>query len=90
MKLNSAVGSKLILYADDILLYRPVISDEDLTQLQQDINAVHNWTTQHGLLLNNQGSSNHKISECDPTHPLSFKPTNPHCGTFQVPRRHYL
>ena len=38
-------GTKLILYAGDILLYRPVISDNDLTQLQQDINAVHNMVS---------------------------------------------
>ena len=31
-------GSKLVLYADDIVLYRPINSPEDMTIIQKDIN----------------------------------------------------
>ena len=33
-------NTKLILYADDILLYKPVNSDA----FQQDVNSIQNWT----------------------------------------------
>ena len=69
-------GTKLILYADDILLYRPVISDNDLTQLQQDINAVHNWTTQHGLLLNNKKTNVLPITRSMNAIPLTLSISN--------------
>jgi len=36
-------GSKLILYADDIVLYRPIDSESDVAALQQDIDAVAAW-----------------------------------------------
>ena len=45
-------NSKLILYADDIVLYKPTNTQQDLELLQQDINKISNWTTQHGLNLN--------------------------------------
>ena len=41
-------NTKLILYADDILLYKPVSSDA----FQQDVNSIQNWTNSHGLKLN--------------------------------------
>ena len=69
-------GTKLILYADDILLYRPVISDNDLTQLQQDINAVHNWTIQHGLLLNNKKTNVLPITRSMNAIPLTLSISN--------------
>ena len=33
-------GSKLVLYADDILLYRPIVSKNDYTLLQRDVDAL--------------------------------------------------
>ena len=42
-------GSKLVLYADDIALYRPINSPEDVSILQEDI---LNWSKAHGLVLN--------------------------------------
>ena len=44
--------SKLVLYADDIDLYRPINSPEDVTIIQEDINQTLNWTKAHGLTLN--------------------------------------
>ena len=37
-------GSKLVLYADDILLYCPVISENDYTLLQRDVDALGVWS----------------------------------------------
>ena len=45
-------NAKLILYADDILLYKPVNSDQDSDAFQQDVNSIQNWTNSHGLKLN--------------------------------------
>ena len=45
-------GTKLILYADDILLYRPVDTPLQLALLEEDISRVHKWTLNHGLTLN--------------------------------------
>ncbi len=50
--INLSLDAKLILYADDILLYKPVNSLTTLAQLEQDVNKVHNWTKDHNLLLN--------------------------------------
>ena len=38
--LDISTGSKIVLYADDILLYRPVSSDSDFVSLQRDINMI--------------------------------------------------
>ena len=45
-------NTKLILYADDILLYKAVNSDQDSDAFQQDVNSIQNWTNSHGLKLN--------------------------------------
>ena len=45
-------GSKLVLYADDIVLYRPINSPEDVSIIQEDINQILNWTKAHSLTLN--------------------------------------
>ena len=38
-------GSKLVLYADDILLYRPICTSVDYFMLQQDIDSISKWTS---------------------------------------------
>ena len=38
--LRLSTGSKLVLYADDILLYRPIFSGKDYALLQEDIDAL--------------------------------------------------
>ena len=35
-----SVGSKLVLYADDILLYHPINTNSDYTVLQTDIDSL--------------------------------------------------
>ena len=47
-----SVGSKLVLYADDIVLYRPTNSTQDIDSLQRDIQLIVDWTKDHGLTLN--------------------------------------
>jgi len=45
-------GSSLILYADDIVLYRPVLSPCDIDTLQEDIDKIANWIRSAGLCFN--------------------------------------
>ena len=37
--------SKIKLYADDILLYNTIHSQEDCHNLQQDLNLLEEWAT---------------------------------------------
>ena len=48
VELNS--GSKLILYADDILLYRPIKHEQDFQLLQSDILSIEQWAKQWYLI----------------------------------------
>ena len=45
-------GSKLMLHADVVVLYRPTNSPEDINIIQEDINQILNWTKAHSLILN--------------------------------------
>ena len=45
-------GSKLVLYADDIVLYQPTNSTQDTDSLQHDIQLIVDWIKNHGLTLN--------------------------------------
>ena len=36
-------GSKIVMYADDILLYRPISSAADFACLQEDTASLANW-----------------------------------------------
>ena len=45
-------GSKLVLYADDILLYRAVGSPDDYALLQHDVNTVRVWSSTKLLKFN--------------------------------------
>ena len=42
----------MLLYADDILLYRQIQSSSDYQLLQQDIDAMETWFSQNNLELN--------------------------------------
>ena len=44
--------SRLLLYADDILLYKPISSAADVTTFQTDIDSVCHWISTAGLRLN--------------------------------------
>ena len=50
-------GSSVILYADDILLYRPLTSSHDTVIFQEDVNLISNWILASGLSINPSKSS---------------------------------
>ena len=45
-------STKLVLYADDIVLYKPLTAPDSLNHLQQDILSVSNWIHQNNLVIN--------------------------------------
>ena len=45
-------GAKIILYVDDILLYKAVGSPNNVPLLQQDVNFILQWLHDHGLTPN--------------------------------------
>ena len=49
---NLTVGSKLSLYADDMLLYKPITVDGDYVDLQSDIDSLNNWVSSNHLDFN--------------------------------------
>ena len=51
-KIQFHQGTSLILYADDILLYRPVSTSDDVALLQSDVSKVVDWINSAGLSLN--------------------------------------
>ena len=50
--LDISEGSEVVLYADDILLYRPVLSDDDFAALQSDINKIQTWAASNLMTFN--------------------------------------
>ena len=61
--LSLSPGSNLVLYADDMLLYRPISSHDDYTYLQADINAVSEWVDANLLQFNVKKCKVMKISQ---------------------------
>ena len=51
-KVSLLERSKLVLYADDMLLYHPISNNDDYSALQSDINAISNWTSTNGMSFN--------------------------------------
>ena len=47
-----STGSTLILFADDMLLYKPVKCCEDYHHLQEDVNSIYDWTCLNNFTLN--------------------------------------
>ena len=47
-----SVGSKLVLYADDILLYHPIHTTGDYSIIQADIDALSRWATLNYMTFN--------------------------------------
>ena len=46
------LSSNLVLYADDILLYMPIVNDTDCAALQSDIDKILNWITANLMSFN--------------------------------------
>lgn len=45
-------GGSLSMFADDLLLYKPIHSVQDYSNLQVDVNSLANWLADHKLTLN--------------------------------------
>ena len=69
-KLNLSSNARLILYADDILLFKPVDSTADTNQLQEDVNKILSWMASHGLTPNHTKTQLLPITRS--TNPLSI------------------
>ena len=50
--LHFSPGSTAILYADDILLYRPLANFHDISVFQQDVNLISDWIESSGPSIN--------------------------------------
>ena len=45
-------GSKISLYADDMMLYKPISSSADLTNLQKDVDSIFEWSCSNFMVFN--------------------------------------
>ena len=71
-------GTKLFLFADDILLFKPIKSDSDFCDFQKDIDAISNWTVANHLTLNANKTkfiliSHTRKSQCLPFHSVELR-----------------
>ena len=58
-----SAGSTLNLYADDMLLYKPVGRPEDFNHLQIDIDHIRVWVSNNHLALNSDKCSHDDFTE---------------------------
>lgn len=47
-----STGSQLLMFADDLLLFKPIKNASDYVAFQNDINIISNWSKQNHLTLN--------------------------------------
>lgn len=45
-------GTRMVLYADDLLLFRPITKQSDFQTLQSDINSIQDWVLRNYLTFN--------------------------------------
>ena len=50
--LTLSSGSRLVLYADDIFLYKPITSQADYESLQSDVNIIESWANTNHMSFN--------------------------------------
>ena len=79
-------GGQTVLYADDLLLFRPIKGSEDFSHLQHDISQVEEWVNH-----NHQGWVNHNYrgmgkSHSLPTSHLTLNLTKCKCMTISRKR----
>ena len=46
--------AEIVVFADDILMFKPITSDEDLVSFPGDIDRIANWMSANHLCLNPQ------------------------------------
>ena len=51
-RLELSQGTKIVPYADDMLIYKDIQSCDDYRDLQNDIDQVHNWSVENSLSFN--------------------------------------
>ena len=73
-------GSKLVLYADDILLYKPILSHDDFNALQTDVNLIQTWADSNNMTCNTTKCKVMNISRkrrpLFPLHPIQLEEFN--------------
>ena len=50
--LELSQGTKMVLYADDMLIYKDIQSCDDYRDLQNDIDQIYNWSVENSLSFN--------------------------------------
>ena len=70
-RISLSEGTKLVIYTDDMLLYRKIDHPEDYVALQLDINTVNNWIKGNYLTFNASKCkymliSHRRQHHCDP------------------------
>ena len=50
-------GIKIVLYADDMLLFKPINDAEDFMLLQDDMNSLVQWSTSSFLTFNPENAN---------------------------------
>ena len=69
-------NAKLALFADDVVLYKPINSEQDILALQDDINHISEWCRDNGLILKSEKTALLPIT-CSPKPiPLHLKVNN--------------
>ena len=51
-QISLSTGSQLLMYADDILLYKPISSLREMEDLQDDVSQICDWISRNHLTLN--------------------------------------
>ena len=74
-KIPLSPGAKIVLYADDILLYRPINSTEDCNLLQSDVNSILEWISSHGLVPNHSKTKLLSVTRSRQPFPTNLKIT---------------
>ena len=90
-KLILSKNTRLVLYADDILLYKPISSHLSYVEIQQDIHQLSQWTDQNMLsfnttkckcmLLSNKRNTFHPIITLN-NQPLEYVPQYKYLGVI--------
>jgi len=84
-KLPLSPTAKLILYADDILLFRPVDDKTDVLHLQNDVNLILDWIKSNGLTPNHLKTQLLPITRSKRPLPFQIQPCCPYQQISEIP-----
>ena len=74
--LNLSQNATLVLYADDILSFKPIDSATDVNHLQQDVDKILQWMTSQGLTANHSKTQLLPITRSSKPMKISISGTN--------------